>query len=61
MGNLIEINYYLFDDMINFKNFNPYLLKIDKTSYKNIGIYYIGYIIMKDHININQRKQYCGN
>ena len=61
MGNSIEINYYLFDGMISFKNFNPYLLKIDKTSYKNIDIYYIGYIIMKDHINIHQRKAHCGN
>ena len=52
MGNTKEINiknrtYYLFDDMINIENFNPDLLKIDKKSYKNIGIYYIGYITMK--------------
>ena len=33
--------------MINIKNFDSDLLKIDK-SYKNIDIYYIGYIIMKD-------------
>ena len=34
--------------MINFKNYNPNLLKIDKKSYKNIDIYYIGYITIKD-------------
>ena len=34
--------------MINVKNFGPNLLKIDKNSYKNIDIYYIGYITMKD-------------
>ena len=41
--------------MINIENFNPDLLKIDKKSYKNIGIYYIGYITMKnsDYVKIN--------
>ena len=39
---------YVFDDIINVKNFDPNLLKIDKKSYKNIDIYYIGYITMKD-------------
>ena len=34
--------------MINIANFNPNLLKIDKKSYKNIYIQYIGYITMKD-------------
>ena len=53
MGNIKEINiknrtYYFFDDMINIKDFDPNLLKIDKKSYKNIDIYYIGYIIVKD-------------
>ena len=33
--------------MINIKNFDPILLKIDKKSYKNIGIYNIGYITIK--------------
>ena len=35
--------------MINIENVNPDLLKIDKKLYKNIGIYYIGYITMKDY------------
>ena len=53
MGNIKEINiknriYYFFDDVINIKDFDPSLLKIDKKSHKNIGIYYIGYITMKD-------------
>ena len=53
MGNIKEINiknrsYYFFDDMINIEDFDPNLLKIDKKSYKNINIYYIGYITMKD-------------
>ena len=60
MGNIKEINsksriYYFFDDMINIKDFNPSLIKIDEKSFKNIHIYYIGYITMKDsdHVKIN--------
>ena len=33
--------------MINIKDFDPNLLKIDQKSYKNIDIYYIGYITVK--------------
>ena len=39
--------YYFLDDMIDIKNFNSNLLKIDKKSHKDIGIYYIGYITIK--------------
>ena len=60
MGNTKEINikyrtYYFFDDMININYFDPSLIKIDKKSYKSVGIYYIGYITMKDsdHVKIN--------
>ena len=54
MGNIKEINiknrtYYFFDDMINIEDFDPNLLKIDKKPYKNIDIYYIGYITIKDY------------
>ena len=61
MGNTKQINiknctYYFFNDIINIKDFDPSLIKIDKKSYKNIGIYYIGYITIKsisDYENIN--------
>ena len=48
MGNIKEINtknqtYYFFDDMINIKDNDPNLLKIDKKPCKNIGIYHIDY------------------
>ena len=33
--------------MINIKKFDSNLLKIDKKSYKDIGIYKIGYITIK--------------
>ena len=61
MGNTKEIyiknrTYYFFDNMINIENFNPDLLKIDKKSYKDISIYYIGYITIKDskYLNIHR-------
>ena len=60
MGNTKQINvknrtYYFFNDMINIKNFDPSLITIDQKSYKNIGIYHIGCITMKDsdHVKIN--------
>ena len=34
--------------MINIKNFDSSLLKINKKSYKNIDIYQIGYITIKN-------------
>ena len=39
--------------MINIKNFDSNSLKIDKKSYKNIRIYYVGYITMKDFDYVN--------
>ena len=52
MGEVKQINiknrtYYFYNVMINFKNFEPNLLKIDRKSYKNIVIYNIGYITIK--------------
>ena len=52
MGEVKQINiknrtYYFYNDIINLKNFESKLLKIDKKSYKNIGIYNIGYITIK--------------
>ena len=46
--NIKNRTYYFFDDMTNIANVDPTLLKINKKSYKNIDIYYIGYITMKD-------------
>ena len=52
MGEVKQINiknrtYYFYNDIIDLKHFEPNLLKIDKNLYKNIYIYYIGYIIIK--------------
>ena len=47
--------YYFFNDIINVKNFDPNNIKIDEMSYKNILIYYIGYVTIKDskYVKIN--------
>ena len=39
--------YYFFSGMIDIKNFESNLLKIDKKSCKYTDIYYIGYITIK--------------
>ena len=54
MGNIKQITiknrtYHFFNDMINIEDFDSSLLKIDKKSYKNIDIYYIGYITRKKY------------
>ena len=52
MGQVKEINIknrtnYFFNDMINIEYFDSNLLKTDKNSCKNNGIYNIGYITIK--------------
>ena len=44
--NIKNGTYYFYNDII-LKNSKSKLLKIDKKSYKNIGIYNIGYITIK--------------
>ena len=39
--------YYFYNNMTNIKNFDPILLKTDRKSYKDIGIYNTGYITIK--------------
>ena len=65
--------YYFYNNMINLKNFEPKLLKIDKKHYKGINIYYIEYITIKKiddyeniysvnplYLRVNERKNICG-
>ena len=40
--------YFFFDDIISIKTFDPIKIKIDEKSYKNILIYFIGYVTIKD-------------
>ena len=46
--NIKNRNYYFYNDIIDLENFDSRLLKIEKKSYKNIGIYNIGYITKKN-------------
>ena len=52
MGEVKQINiknrtYYFYNDIINIKNFDASLFKIEKKSYKDIDIYNNGYITKK--------------
>ena len=53
--------YYFFDDIIIVKNFDPNNIKIDKKLYRNILVYYIGYITIKDskYVKINSVNPLC--
>ena len=53
MGEIKQINiknrtYYFYNYIIDIKNFDARFLKIDKKSYRNIGVYNIGYITIKN-------------
>ena len=43
---------YFFNDIINIKNFDSNNIKIDEKPYKNILVYYIGYVTIKKYVNI---------
>ena len=53
--NIKKRTYYFFNDIINIKKFDPNNIKIDEKYYKNILIYYIGYVTIKDlkYLKIN--------
>ena len=58
MGKIRQINienqtYYFYNDQINLKDFDVSMLKIDKKNYKEINIYYIGYMTFKEVANCN--------
>ena len=58
MGKIKQINIknrscYFYNDQTNLKDFNARLLKVDKIDYKEIDIYYIGYVTVKKIANCN--------
>ena len=58
MGKIRQINIknktdYFYNDQIDLKDFDAKLLKIDKKDYKDIGIYYTGYVTVKTIANCN--------
>ena len=44
---------------MNIENFNPNIIKIDEKSYKNVLIYYIGYMAIKEYVNIYSVNPLC--
>ena len=45
--NIKNRTYYFYNDQISLKDFDARLLKVDKKDYKEIDIYYIGYVTVK--------------
>ena len=45
--NIKNRTYYFYKDIIDLENFDSSLLKLNKKSYKDIGIYNTGYITIK--------------
>ena len=51
--NIKNQTYYFSNDQIELKAFDASLLKVDKKDYKQIDVYYIGYITFKEIANCN--------
>ena len=50
--NIKNQTYYFYNNQINLKDFDASLLKIDKKDYKEIDVYYIGYVTVKKIANL---------
>ena len=51
--NIKNRTYCFYNDQINLKDFDAMLLEVDKKDYKEIDIYYIGYVTVKKIVNCN--------
>ena len=51
--NIKDRSYYFYNDLINVLNFEASSFKIDKKSWKDIDIYFIGYADKKPDWNVN--------
>ena len=51
--NIKNRTYYFYNDLINIKDFDTRLLKLEKKTAMNLGIYYIGYVTKKPEWNVN--------
>ena len=51
--NIKNRTYYFYNDLINIKDLDPKLLKLDKKSSLDISIYYIGYVTKNAEYSIN--------
>ena len=54
--NIKNRTYYFFNNIINMEDFDPDNIKIAGNSYKNIFIYYIGYVTIKKGLKIYSAK-----
>ena len=50
--NIRNRTYYFFNDITNIENFDPNNIKIDEKSNKDIFIYHIGYVPIKEYVKI---------
>ena len=51
--NIKNRTYYFYNDLINIKDIDARLLKLDKKTSMGIGIYYIGYVTKKPEWNVS--------
>ena len=51
--NIKNWTYCFYNDQINLKDFDARLLEVDKKDYKEIDIYYMGYVTVKKIVNCN--------
>ena len=51
--NIKNRTFYFYNDQINLKDFDASMLKIDKKNYKEIDVYYIGYVTFEEIANCN--------
>ena len=51
--NIEHRTYYFYNDLINVLNFEASNLKIDKKTWKDVDIYFIGYVHKKTDWNVN--------
>ena len=53
----INTSYYFCNDLINLWNFEECNLKLDKKTWKDIDIYYLGYVDKKPEWHVNSVNQ----
>ena len=51
--NINNRTYHFYSDLINIKDFDARLLKLDKKISVDLGIYYIGYVTKNPEWNVN--------
>ena len=57
--NIENRTYYFYNDLINIVNFEASNLKLDKKTWKNIDIFYIGYIDKNPEWHVNNANPLC--